>query len=59
MAINWTYPPEYVADVVEKWKAFRNRYEVACDGYTINVDGVEMELTQAQKDALRTDVVQR
>ena len=59
MATNWTYPPEYVAAVVDSWKAFRNRYEVACDGYTISVDGVEMELTEDQKTALRADVVQR
>ena len=59
MAINWKYPPEYVEAVVEAWKAFHNRYEVACDGYTISVDGVEMELTEDQKTALRSDVIQR
>jgi hypothetical protein len=57
MAINWTYDPVLVKDVEDKWKAFRNRYEVACEGFTTDIDGLSFELEESQKAALRADVI--
>lgn len=57
MAINWTYDPDLIMDVENKWRAFKNRYEVACEGYTMQVDGLSFELAENQKIAFRADVV--
>lgn len=57
MAINWVYDPTLILTVEETWRAFRNRYEAACDGYTTTIDGVPFELSSDQKTALRADVI--
>ena len=57
MAINWEYPPELVAAVIDAWEEFVEKYEAACDDYQTEIAGVSFALSAAQQDTLQSMVV--
>lgn len=59
MAINWEYDAELVDAVRNTFKEFNRRYEAACDGYTIDIDGLVFELSEEQQNMLRADVIEK